>query len=112
MSRGRRYVPDSGDVVWLQFDPQAGHEQAGHRPALVISPSAYNGPSGLMLCCPLTTRIKGYPFEVALEGEPRSVVLSDQVKSVDWIARGARPKSKATAGELAEVKARVRALVA
>ncbi len=112
MSVGRRYVPESGDVVWLQFDPQTGHEQAGHRPALVISPSSYNGRSGLMLCCPITTRIKGYPFEVELAGEPPSAVLSDQVKSADWIARRARFRNRATPRELAEVKSRVRALIA
>ncbi len=72
----RGYVPDAGDVVWLEFDPQAGHEQAGHRPALVVSPAAYNGKAGLMVCCPMTTRIKGHPFEVlteidGLEGSPR-----------------------------------------
>ncbi|MDO8280669.1 MAG: type II toxin-antitoxin system PemK/MazF family toxin, partial [Burkholderiaceae bacterium] len=63
----RSYVPDSGDIVWLEFDPQAGHEQAGHRPALVISPASYNRKAGLMVCCPLSTRIKGHPFEVALK---------------------------------------------
>jgi len=108
----RRYVPESGDVVWLQFDPQAGHEQAGHRPALVLSASSYNARSGLMLCCPVTTRIKGYPFEVELGGEPRSVVLADQVRSVDWVARKARYRTKVSSGELDEVKAKARALVA
>ena len=64
---GRAYVPDVGDVVWLQFDPQAGHEQAGHRPAVVLSPALYNGKAGLMVCCPLSTRIKGYPLEVTTQ---------------------------------------------
>ena len=63
----RRYVPDSGDVVWLEFDPQAGHEQAGHRPALVMSPASYNAKSGLMVCCPMSTKVKGHPFEVVVE---------------------------------------------
>lgn len=67
------YVPDSGDIVWLDVDPQAGHEQGGHHPALVLSPQTYNGRVGFMLCCPLTTRIKGYPFEVPLSGAPSSV---------------------------------------
>jgi mRNA interferase MazF len=84
------YVPEAGDIVWLHFDPQAGHEQAGHRPAVVISPSAYNGKTGLMLCCPMTTRIKGYPFEVELSGARTSVVLADQIKSLDW--RGSCPR--------------------
>jgi mRNA interferase MazF len=86
------YVPERGDLVWLQFDPQAGHEQAGQRPALVVSPKSYNRRVGLALCCPITSRIKGYPFEVllptglAIEG----VVLSDQLKSLDWRARKAK----------------------
>lgn len=83
--------------MWLEFDPQAGHEQAGHRPALVLSPASYNRRSGLMLCCPLTSRVKGYPFEVALAGkrEFAGVVLADQVKSLDWRARRARKKDRA-----------------
>jgi mRNA interferase MazF len=107
----RRYVPEAGDLVWLQFTPQTGHEQAGHRPALVISPAAYNGKTRLMLCCPLTTQIKGYPFEVALRGSPAAAVLADQVKSLDWVERRAIYKGKATPAELASVRARVVALV-
>jgi mRNA interferase MazF len=107
----RRYVPDSGDVVWLNFTPQAGHEQAGHRAALVLSPATYNDKTGLMLCCPVTTRIRNYPFEVALTGRPASVVLADQVKSVDWRARKAVRKGNASAAELAEVRGKIRALV-
>lgn len=82
----RRYVPERGDVVWLQFDPQAGHEQAGHRPALVVSPKAYNGRVGLALFCPVTSRVKGYPFEVQFPagGKFEGAVLADQVKSLDW----------------------------
>lgn len=107
----RAPVPDAGDIVWLQFDPQAGHEQAGHRPALVLSPAAYNAKAGLMLCCPITTRIKGYPFEVALSGAPASVALADQVKSLDWQARRATRKGRATPAELAEVRGKLRALL-
>ncbi len=106
-----RYVPDAGDIVWLQFDPQAGHEQAGHRPALVISPAAYNGKTGLMLCCPMTTQIKGYPFEVLIAAKQPSAVLADQIKSLDWVARKASRKGKATASELAEVRAKALALI-
>lgn len=86
------YCPERGDIVWLDFDPQSGHEQAGHRPALVLSPVGYNRKVGLMLLCPITSQVKGYPFEVALpQGLPvGGVVLSDQVKSMDWKARGAR----------------------
>jgi mRNA interferase MazF len=107
----RRYVPEVGDIVWLMFDPQAGHEQAGHRPALVLSPSAYNSKTGLMLCCPLTTQIKGYPFEVQIAGERPSAALADQVKSLDWVARKAKYKGKASSVEMAEVRAKVIALV-
>ena len=104
------YVPEAGDVVWLQFSPQAGHEQAGHRPAVVLSPAAYNR-IGLMLCCPLTTKLKGYPFEVLLTGSKPSAALADQVKSLDWRARGAQRKGKVSDGELAEIRAKARALI-
>ena len=107
----RAFVPDAGDIVWLQFDPQADHEQAGHRPALVLSPAAYNGKTGLMLCCPMTTQIKGYPFEVRIAGDTDSAVLADQVKSLDWRARRAKLKGRISAAELAEVRAKVMALV-
>ncbi len=84
-------APDRGDVVWLTFNPQAGHEQAGQRPAVVLSPAAYNAKVGLALFCPITTKVKGYPFEVALpKGFPVSgVILADQVRSLDWRARNA-----------------------
>lgn len=104
------YVPDAGDIVWLHFTPQAGHEQAGHRPALVLSPARYNR-IGLMLCCPLTTRIKGYPFEVAIAGEPPGVALADQIKSLDWKAREARHNGRVTTEELSEVRAKATALI-
>ena len=70
-----RYVPDTGDIVWLDFSPQAGPEQAGHRPALVLSPQAYNGRTSLMICCPMTTQIKNYPFEVLIVGAPKVLFL-------------------------------------
>lgn len=106
-----RYVPNAGDIVWLHFSPQAGHEQAGHRPALVLSPAAYNGKTGLMLCCPLTTQIKGYPFEVAIAGSPPSAALADQIKSLDWVVRKARLKGKVSHAELDEVRAKALALI-
>ena len=89
--RANRYVPQQGDVVWLDFDPQAGHEQAGRRPAVVVSPGAYNGRVGLALLCPITNQVKGYSFEVKLpEGLGVSgVILADQVKT--WIGRRAGP---------------------
>ena len=105
------YVPDVGDIVWLHFDPQAGHEQAGHRPALVLTPARYNGLRGMMLCCSMTSRIKGYPFEVVETVEPASVVLADQVKSLDWRARGAVRKGRISAAALAEVQAKIKALL-
>ncbi|MDR2212966.1 MAG: endoribonuclease MazF [Pseudomonadales bacterium] len=107
----KTYVPDTGDIVWLQFDPQAGHEQAGHRPALVLSPALYNARAGLMLCCPITTQIKGYPFEVPIAGRKPSVVLADQVKSLDWQARKAIPKGKVTATELSSVRRKTLVLI-
>ena len=87
------YVPDAGEIVWMDFTPQAGHEQAGRRPALVLSPAAYNGKTSLMICCPLTTQIKNYPFEVFIGGTPPNAVLADQVKSLDWRSRNAKPRA-------------------
>lgn len=83
------YIPNRGDAIWLQFNPQAGHEQAGRRPAIVLSPAAYNGRVGLALLCPITNQIKGYPFEVVIPSGHAitGAVLSDQVKSLDWRIR-------------------------
>jgi mRNA interferase MazF len=107
-----RFVPDAGDIVWLEFSQQTGHEQAGHRPALVLSSAAYNKKTGTMLCCPMTTQIKGYPFEVIIQAQGvSSAALSDQVKNLDWKARKATPKGKATAEELDEVRAKISALL-
>lgn len=85
------YVPDRGDVVWITLNPQAGHEQAGRRPAVILSPASYNGKVGLALLCPITNRIKGYPFEVPLPHgfAVTGVALADQAKSLDWRARKA-----------------------
>lgn len=107
----KRFVPEAGDIVWLEFDPQAGHEQAGHRPALVLSPARYNGPRGMILCCPMTSRIKGYPFEVLVSRNPDSAVLADQVKALDWRARKAKRKGRVDPAVLAEVKAKLKALL-
>jgi len=107
----RAYVPEAGDVVWLQFDPQAGHEQAGHRPALVLSPSRYNAIRGMMVCCPMTTKIKGYPFEVVVDSDKPGAVLADQVKNLDWRARKAVRKGRVAPAVLAEVRAKIKALL-
>jgi mRNA interferase MazF len=107
------YVPGRGDLVWLQFTPQAGHEQAGTRPALVVSPREYNRKVGLALFCPITSQVKGYPFEVLLPpgGRVQGAVLADQVKSLDWRVRKARLAGAAPQSVLAEVTARILILV-
>jgi mRNA interferase MazF len=107
----RSRIPDAGDVAWLAFSPQAGHEQAGHRPALVLSPASYNGKTSMMVCCPMTTQLKGYPFEVVVTQDPPSAVLADQVKSLDWRARGAVRKGRVPEAVLDEVRAKIRALI-
>jgi mRNA interferase MazF len=107
----RPYVPDAGDLVWLNFTPQAGHEQAGRRPALVLSPAEYNGKTGLVICCPLTSQIKKYPFEVLIAGSSPSAVLADQVKNLDWHSRKATRKGVVSTEELADVRAKIRALI-
>jgi mRNA interferase MazF len=106
-------APEQGDVVWLNHDPQAGHEQAGHRPALVLSPKVYNAATGLMLCCPITTQVKGYPFEVELVGVKgmKGVVLADQMRSLDWEARGAEKAGRAADDVLADVLAKLKVLL-
>ncbi|MDP2834563.1 MAG: endoribonuclease MazF [Pseudomonadota bacterium] len=106
------YVPDYGDIVWLDFTPQSGHEQAGRRPAVVLSPKAYNTKSGLLVCVPITNQIKGYPFEVMLSGQGATgAALADQVKSLDWQTRQAERKGRATPGEISEIRAKISALL-
>lgn len=107
------YIPDSGDIVWITFNPQAGHEQAGRRPALVLSPSAYNEKVGLALFCPITNQIKGYPFEVLLSENSKvtGAILSDQIKSLDWKVRKAEFADKITQTELEEVFSKIKALL-
>jgi mRNA interferase MazF len=108
----KRYVPERGDIVWLHFDPQAGHEQSGTRPALTISPRLYNRKSGLALFCPITSQAKGYPFEVAVSGKSiRGVILSDQLKSLDWNVRKASRIERAAPAVLEEALAKIGTLV-
>lgn len=107
------FIPDRGDVVWINLDPQAGHEQAGVRPVLVLSPAAYNGRVGLMVCCPITTQSKGYPFEVLIKNNLKvsGVILADQVKSLDWKARGAKKKGRISEDELSETLNKLKAVI-
>ncbi len=105
------YVPEAGDIVWMTFDSQLGREQAGHGPAVVLSPARYNARVGRLICCPTTTKVKGYPFEVPLSGSPASVALADQVKSFDWRSGKAARKGRATNAELAQIKAKLHSLI-
>lgn len=107
------YVPERGDAVWLDFNPQSGHEQAGRRPAIVISPSSYNKKVGLALFCPITNQAKGYPFEAAIpkSGKITGVVLSDQLKSLDWRARNIEFIAKLPASVIEEVLKKVKTLL-
>jgi mRNA interferase MazF len=107
------YIPDSGDIVWIMFNPQAGNEQVGHRPALVLSPKAYNGKVGLAILCPITSQVKGYPFEVKIPDglEVNGVVLSDQVKNLDWRARQAKFSCKLPSSTYNEVVQKLSVLI-
>ncbi len=107
------YVPERGDIVWISLNPQAGHEQAGRRPAVVVSPKSYNGRVGRGLFCPITSQVKGYPFEVAVpQGLPiGGVVLADQVKSLDWRARKAEFVGRLRAEASDEVLGKLGALL-
>jgi mRNA interferase MazF len=108
----KEYVPARGDIVWLNFNPQTGHEQTGKRPALVISPKEYNEKVGLAVFCPITSIEKGYPFEVKVKrGKIDGVILSDQVKSLDWKKREAEYIIKASIGEIEEVVSKLRILI-
>jgi mRNA interferase MazF len=109
----RAYVPEAGDLVWLTCDPQAGHEQRGRRPALILSPRVYNAKVRLAIACPITSQVKGYPFEVAIPpaGRITGVVLADHVKNLDWEARRVVFEAKVPANVLTEVRERLRALL-
>lgn len=108
----KQYVPERGDLVWLQFNPQAGHEQRGKRPALVLSPKSYNSKVGLALFCPITSKIKGYPFEVLIEGKQvAGVVLSDQIKNLDWKKREVEFIEKLGSEAVAQVVAKIESIL-
>lgn len=109
----RRYVPARGDAVWITLNPQAGHEQAGRRPALIVSPASYNGKVGLAVLCPITSQVKGYPFEVMIPSGLKvgGVVLSDQVKSLDWRIRRAEFICKVPRQTVSEVVDKLGALL-
>jgi mRNA interferase MazF len=107
------YLPEAGDIIGLTFDPQAGREQAGRRPALVLSPASYNGPSRLCILCPITSELKGYPFETAIPDGllVQGAVLSDQVKSLSWSDRGSQFIGRMPVAVLADVRAKIKALL-
>jgi mRNA interferase MazF len=107
------YLPDTGDLVWLTFDPQAGREQAGRRPALVLSPGTYNTKSGLALVCPITNQRKGYPFEVVIPAGcgVTGVILADHMRSVDWRARLAEKLGRCPIETVEEVRAKLASLL-
>lgn len=107
------YIPERGDAVWITLNPQAGHEQAGRRPAVILSPAAYNGRVGLAILCPITNQIKGYPFEVVVPSDlaVTGAILSDQVKNLDWRARNASFICTLPAPTIAEVLQKLNTLV-
>ena len=109
----KTYIPEQGDLVWIEFNPQAGHEQSGLRPALVISPTAYNNKVGLALMCPITSKIKEYPFEVILPDKfkIKGAILSDQIKSLDWHARKAKFIAKAPLETINDVIAKIKTII-
>ena len=112
MVKAKRFIPDRGDIVWLDFNPQSGREQRGRRPALTVSFKEYNEKIGLGLFCPITSKIKGYPFEVEVVGKKiKGCVLSDQVKNLDWTVRNAEFIEKIGVGKLDEVISNIKVLV-
>ncbi len=107
----KRYIPDRGDLVWLDFDPQAGHEQAGHRPAFIVSPLIYNQKSNLAIVCPITSKTKGWRFEVALNNTKiNGFILADQIKSLDWQSRNIAFIEKAPLSLIEEVLSKIELL--
>jgi mRNA interferase MazF len=107
----KRYIPDAGDLIWLHFDLPARSAALDYKPALILSPAAYNKKTGLVVCCAITPNIKGYPFEVPIGDNPDAAVLADQVKSLDWANTKISHRGRVTADELAQVKAKLHALI-
>jgi mRNA interferase MazF len=109
----RSYIPDVGDVVWIEFSPQVGHEQIGRRPGVVLSPQIYNEKAGLAIICPVTSQVKGYPFEVVLPAklQVRGVILADQIRSLDWRQRRVQKFGKLSSAVLDEVRQRIAAVI-
>ncbi len=108
----KQYIPERGDIVWLNFNPQSGHEQMGKRPAIVISPKNYNSKTNLALFCPITSKIKNYPFEVKiLQNEIKGAILSDQIKSLDWKERNVEFIGKSSEKVLEEVINKILVLI-
>lgn len=106
------YAPEKGDIVWLNFSPNRGHEQSGVRPALVLSPLKYNLKNGLMVACPITSKVKGYPFEVRIKAKKiNGVVIADQVKNLDWKARKVSFAEKAPGSSVLQVQQLIEALI-
>jgi mRNA interferase MazF len=106
------YVPNRGDIVWLNFTPQAGHEQMGARPALILSPEKYNKKTGLAVCCPITSKVKGYPFEVVISGKKiNGAILSDHLKNLDWKIRKAKFIEKAPKEAVEQCSMKIAALI-
>lgn len=112
--KGTEYIPDRGDAVWLTFDPESGHEQRGRRPAVVLSPRSYNSVTGLALFCPVTSKVKGYPFEVVIPAVAKieGVILADQVRNLDWKSRDAEWICKLPLATTEEVLGKLSALMA
>ena len=108
----KRYIPDSGDLVWINFDPTKGHEQNNTRPAIVLSPKKYSQKTSLAVVCPVTSQGKGYPFEVLLETKRISgVILSDQIRTIDWKARPVKFVCRSPKGTLEQVRAKIQKLI-
>src|SRR3989344_5998565 len=107
----KTYIPDRGDVLWINFDPTRGHEQSGRRPAVVLSSKIYNAPARLLLACPVSSRVKGYPYEVILTGTIDGVALVDHVRSLDWSIRPIKKVGAVSEAALLEIQTKLKLLL-